>query len=361
MRLFNPDQFSPAPERILIVRLSAIGDVIHGLPVLNALRNAFPHAFIAWAVEGRSAELLEGHQALDQLIPLPRGWWRSVRQVRKLRRTLRTLQFDTTVDLQCLTKSAVLAWLSGAPRRLGAAGQNGRELSKWFNNVLTSVAASHVIEHYLGILRPLGIESPLVRFDLPERTEDAEFAHDALQEAGLAHGQYVVLNPGAGWPSKLWPAERYGALAQQLARRHGLASLALWGGADELPLAERIVATSGGHALLATATTLRQLAALARRAALFVGSDTGPMHLAVAVGTPTISLHGVSRATWCGAYGPRSMALQATFDDGSSRQRRNTDNRAMCQLSADAVSRACSELLMKVAGERYATRRSAGL
>lgn len=350
MRLFNPDHTAPTPERILLVRLSAIGDVIHGLPVLNALRAAFPRAFIAWVVEGRSAELLEGHPALDQLIRLPKRWWKSLKQVQELRRTLRALDFDTAVDLQCLTKSSVLAWISGAQRRLGAGGKSGRELSKLFNNVLTPVAAKHVIEHYLGILKPLGIDSPQVCFDLPERDADAEFAGDALDEAGVGQTGFAILNPGAGWPSKLWPAERYGLLAKYLARQHGVASLALWGGSNELPLAERIVATSGGHATLAPATSLRQAAALTRRAALFVGSDTGPMHLAVAVGTPTLSLHGVSRAEWCGAYGPKSLCLQVFYDDGSSRQRRNADNRAMRALTVEMVSRACSELLARIAG-----------
>jgi ADP-heptose:LPS heptosyltransferase len=231
-------------------------------------------------------------------------------------------------------------------------------LSKWFNNVLTPVSATHVIEHYLSILRPLGIESPQVRFDLTERAFDAEYAIDVFEEAGLAAGDFAVLNPGAGWPSKLWPAERYGALAQHLARKHGLTSLAVWGSPAELPLAERIVATGGGHALLAPATTLRQLAAVARRAALFVGSDTGPMHLAVAVGTPTVSLHGVSRAGWCGAYGPRSLAMQVSFDDGSSRHRRNADNHAMRELTVEIVSRGCSDLLARVAGTHRTGRRS---
>lgn len=354
MKLFTPDLRPVAAERILIVRLSALGDVIHGLPVLNALRETFPQAFIAWAVEGRPAELLAGHPALDRLIPLPRGWWKSLSQVNQLRRTLRSYRFDTTVDLQCLTKSAALARLSGAPRRLGAAGKNGRELSKWFNNELTPVSAGHVIEHYLGILQPLGIRTPTVRFDLPEREEDAEFACDALEELKLASGQYAVLNPGAGWPSKLWPAERYGALARKISRQHGIRSLAVWGGANELPLAERIVDTSGGHAVLAPPTALGQLAAILRRATLFVGSDTGPMHLAVAVDTPTVSLHGVSQAEWCGAYGPGNIRLQACYADGSSRKRRTTDNRAMRELSVEAVSHCCDELLRRSAASATA-------
>lgn len=357
MRLFDPETPLQTPERILIVRLSALGDTIHGLPALNALRDAFPKAFIAWVVEGRSADILEGHSALDHLIRLPRKWWKSLSQIRQLRQTLRDLHFDTTVDLQCLTKSAVLAKLSGASRRLGCAGRSGRELSKWFNNVLTDVSAGHVIEHYLGILKPLGISQPQVRFELPERPEDAAFADDTIVELGLKPQRFVALNPGAAWPSKIWPVERYGALAMELECKHGLTSLAFWGGPNELPLAERIVDTSGGHARLAPATSLGQLAALARRARIFIGSDTGPVHLAVATGVPTISLHGVSRAEWCGAYGRQNIALQAYHNGDSLKMRNPASGAAMRTITITRVSRACDELLASNASPASISRR----
>ena len=173
-----------------------------------------------------------------------------------------------------------------------------------------------MIEHYLSMLRPLGIESPAVRFDLPERAADAEMADAFLAHERLVGRRFAVLNPGAGWPSKIWPAERYGELARHLHKRTACASVAAWGLPAELPLAETIVAASDGHALFAPPTTMMELAALCRRAALFVGSDTGPMHLAVAVGTPTISMHGPSRADWCGAYGPQNIRLQIRYEDG---------------------------------------------
>jgi lipopolysaccharide heptosyltransferase I len=331
--------------RILIVRLSAIGDVIHGLPVLCALREALPEAYLGWAVEGRAAEVLDCHPALDSLIRLPRRWLKSPSEVWRLRRRLRESHFDTVIDLQCLTKSAVAAWLSGAPRRIGKAGDDGRELSKWFHNELVAAGGGHVIEHYLDMLRPLGVESPNVRFDLPELLPDARMADQFLRAESLSAGRYVILNPGAGWPSKIWPAERYGELAHRLFDLHGLASVAVWGGAQELPLANRIVATSRGRAYLAPPTSMAELAALCRRAALFVGSDTGPMHLSVAVGTPTISLHGPSRAEWCGAYGPRSMALQVLYKEGSSLERRQADDSAMRAIDVDMVAGACDQLL----------------
>lgn len=334
-------------SRILIVRLSAIGDVIHGVPVLCALRDAFPRASIGWVVEGRAGDILAGHPALDRLIRVPRGWLKSPAQVWRLRQTLREHRYEVAIDLQCLTKSAVAAWLSGAPRRIGKAGADGRELSRWFHTELVAAGGRHVIEHYLDLLRPLGIKGPAVRFDLQEQPADGRTADEFLSACGLPSRQFAVLNPGAGWPSKIWPAARYGELAQRLAETHAVQSVAVWGGRDELPLAERIVACSGGHARLAPPTSMTELAALCRRAALFVGSDTGPMHLAVAVGTPTISMHGPSRADWCGAYGPQNIRLQVRYEDGSSFERRAADDAAMQEISVDMVASACGNLLSR--------------
>lgn len=333
--------------RILIVRMSAIGDVIHGIPVLCALRQANPNAFIGWLAEGHMGDLLEGHPALDQLIRVPRRFWKSPREVWRMRRRLRELRFDTTIDLQCLTKSAVAAWMSGARRRIGKAGEDGRELSRWFNNELVEAGGTHVIEHYLNMLRPLGIDAPTVRFDLQESDADARVADKFLHERGLAGRRFALLNPGAGWPSKMWPTVRYGAVARYLGQNHGMPSVALWGVASERPLAERIFETSARNAHMAPPTTMRELAALCRRAALFVGSDTGPMHLAVAVGTPAVSLHGPSRAEWCGAYGPQNIRLQVRYEDGSSMERRKADDSAMQEIPIKMVTAACDQLLGK--------------
>lgn len=269
-----------------------------------------------------------------------------------MRRRLRAREFDVALDLQGLTKSSITAWLSGAPRRIGKAGEDGRELSRWFNNELIEANGFHVIEHYLSMLRPLGIESPAVRFDLPERPVDAEVAEQFLRASGLVGQRYAILNPGAGWPSKVWPAERYGEVARHLYQVHGMPSVAAWGLASELPLAETIVAASGGNAKLAPATSMAELAALCRRAALFVGSDTGPMHLAVAVGTPTISMHGPSQAAWCGAYGRNNIRMQIRYEAGSSLERRRADDSAMRAITVPMVAHSCDQLLSRNAARQ---------
>lgn len=343
---------TPPPQRILIVRLTALGDVIHGVPVLCALRDAFPAAHIAWVVEGRVAEFLQGHPALDEVVAVPRRWYKSPREISKLTKRLRASRYDTTIDLQGLTKSSALAWAAGATRRLGPGGRGGRELSRLFNNEQTTPRADHVLTHYLAMLRPLGIIDPPVRFDLPEHAEDARFAEENLAALRLATGRFAVLNPGAGWPSKVWPAERYGGVARSLHEARGLVGLAVWGTPDELPMAEEIVRTSHGAARLAPPTSVAQLAAISRRAGLFLGSDTGPMHLAVAVGTPTVSLHGASRAAWCGAYGPDNATVQSAYDPRG----RRGDDAAMRAIASEQALEAC----LRVYDRRQERARRAG-
>lgn len=339
--------------RILIVRTSAIGDVVHGLPVLNALREAMPEAFLAWAVEGRAADLLRGHRALDEIVPVRRGWLKSPGEVWRLRRRLRGLRFDVALDLQGLTKSALVAWLSGAPRRIGFDGRDGRELSRWLNNERVLPTARHVVDRNLELLRALGVRPAQVRFDLPESPPDRAAVERALASLGLT-GAFAVINPGAGWPSKLWPPARFAGVARHLAARWALPALVVWAGDEERGWAEQIVAQAAGAARLAPPTSLAELAALARRAAIFVGSDTGPLHLAAAVGTPCVGLYGPMPAERNGPYGPAHVAVQEVCLTGGSRQRRNAGPESMEAISVERASAACDVILARRGEQRCA-------
>jgi lipopolysaccharide heptosyltransferase I len=339
----NPASSSAAP-RILITRLSAVGDVLHGLPVLNALRQALPAAFLAWVVEERAAAVLRGHAAVDELIVVPRGFLKSPRQVWQLRRRLHALRFDTSLDLQGLSKSAIVAWLSGATRRIGFGDEKGREISRWLNNHRVRTTARHIIDCNLELLRPLGIENPEVRFEIPETPSDRACAEGIVAE-NAPGGRFAVINPGAGWPSKLWPVGRYAAVAEHLGRVEGLPTLVVWGSRQEQTWAAQIVAGSGGQARLAPPTTLGQLAAVCRRARLFVGSDTGPLHLAAAVGTPCVGLYGPMPAERNGPYGPRHVALQERQFHGTSRQRRTAPAALMEAIGVERVCAACAQIL----------------
>jgi lipopolysaccharide heptosyltransferase I len=342
MTATEPSTLTP---RILIVRLSAIGDVLHGLPVLCALRDALPKAHLAWMVEGRSAELLAGHPALDEVIAVRRRWLKSPRAVFKLWRRVHG-RFDVTIDVQGLSKSAVAARLSGAPRRIGLAAPDGREISPWLNNVLVRPTATHVIDRNLELLGPLGIAPGTVRFDLPEREADGHRAEQTIAQAG-GTSRCALINPGAGWPSKLWPAERFAAVAEHLGRVHGLVSLAVWAGDQENAWARRIVARSAGWARLAPATSLVELAALARRAQVVVSSDTGPLHLAAAVGTPCVGLFGPVPGERNGPYGPQHVTIQVARLTGSSRQRRTAGNETMLAIDVARVAAACDTILAR--------------
>jgi len=333
----------PAP-RILIVRLSAIGDAIQGMPIACALREGFPEAFLAWAAEERAGQLLQGHEALDQLITLPHGWLRSPRIVWSTRRLLRRLRFDVALDAQGLTKSAVLAWLSGAPRRIGFGDPWGRELSRWFNTETVDSPGLHIIDRNLQLLRPLGIESPRVRFQVPEHEADRQAAEEIIRALDLEHG-FAIINPGASTRSKWWPPERYGAVARHLGKAWRLPTLVVWAEASERTMADEVAAASAGWAHVASPTTLREVAALCRRARLFIGSDTGPLHLAEAVGTPCVGLYGPWSAACHGPYGPKHIALQKMFFEGSTRARRTAPSILMESITVEMVCEACDQIL----------------
>lgn len=337
--------------RILIVRLSAIGDVMHTLPVVNALRDALPRAFLAWVVESRAADLLRSHRALDELIVVPRRWLRSPREVLGLRRRLRELRFDVTIDAQGLSKSAIAAWLSGAHRRIGYGGREGREISRWLNNELVVPTRTHIVDRNLELLGPLSISPRTIRFDLEDRPSAAESAGKILESLRLS-GRFALLCPGAGWPSKLWPAERYAAVTRHLGQSRLLRSLIVWAGDQERAWAQQIVDGSSGFATIAPSTNLNELAAIARRAAIFIGSDSGPLHVAAAVGTPCVGLFGPMPAERNGPFGPQNVTVQQICLSGSSRSRRNAGPQSMAAISVAHVTAACDQILAssKVAG-----------
>ena len=336
------------PLRILITRLSAIGDCILTLPVLNALRDHFPDAFLAWVVESTSAPLLEGHASLDQLIVAKRNWLKRPSELWKLRREMRRLDFDITIDPQSLTKSSLLAKLSGAKRRIGFTGEDGRELSQWLNNQRVMRSKPHMVDRSLELLQPLGIRRPAVRFDLP-RFDAADAKIQAHLDSCSWERRFAILNMGAGWPSKLWPAERYGQVAEFLGSSCSLPTVVIWAGDEERARAAVCADHSGGYATVAPATSLTELASLIRRSALFVGSDTGPLHLAAALGTPCVGLYGPTLPQVCGPYGVCHQSVQRVYHAGGHRERRGAENDAMRAISAQDVWDACGTALQRSA------------
>lgn len=331
--------------RVLICRLSAVGDCVLTLPMLCALREQFPRSFLAWVAEAPAASLLASHARLDRLLILSKGWLRSPASIVRLRRDLRALRFDVAIDAQSLTKSAMAAWLSAAPIRIGFACPQGRELAPRLNTHLVQRGSAHVVDAHMKLLEPLGIHDATIRFELPREAHGEASADRFLESSHLGCG-FAVVNPGAGWDSKLWPADRFGRVVRGLGERFQLPTVVAWSGRRELAWAEQIVAGSGGHAVLAPPTDLDELTALLRRARFFLGSDTGPMHMAAAVGTRCVGLFGPTRPSDCGPYGDGHVTVQACHPGhAGSRQRRRATNAAMCAIDVDTVLEACASIL----------------
>ena len=217
--------------------------------------NIFRRRFWHGLVEERAARLLRGHEAIDELIALPRGWLKSPRGVWRLRRRLHELRFDVALEAQGLTKAAIVAWLSGAPRRIGFGNPWGRELTQYLNNELVDTPGPHVVDRNVQLLRPLGIVSPKIEFRLPEHEADVKLRSKSSAGTDWSNG-FAIINPGAGWPSKLWPTDRFAAVARYLGKKWNLPTLVVWAGEDEMQMSLRIGMDSQGHAQIAPNTTL---------------------------------------------------------------------------------------------------------
>ena len=331
-------------KRILIVRLSAIGDCILSVPVLNSIRRNFPDARIGWVIERAPSQLIQDHSALDEMFIVSKRTFKSPRELLALATNLRQWKPDTTIDLQGLTKSSLIAWLSGAKSRLGFHRDkfDGRELSCFLNNRLYKPESEHLVDRGLELLRLLGVHDSKVAFDLPEQEINSSFAEQTVASLQL-EGRFAIINVGAGWVSKIWPSNRYATIAKHLGEHWGMPCLVVWSGEKEKFTAEQVVAGSGGHATLSPATTLSQLGSLIRRSSLFVGSDTGPMHLSVANGTPTIGLIGPMPIARVGPYGTNNAGVQNVRLMTASA--RKTDCTPMLSISSEEVMRVCDQLM----------------
>jgi lipopolysaccharide heptosyltransferase I len=270
---------------ILIVRLGALGDVVHAVPAAGALRRAYPAARIDWLVEGRHRPIVDLVTAIDRTVVLERatleGWVAVTRE-------LRATAYDLAIDFQGLLKSAVLARASGAARVIGFSIWHLREkTARPFYSSAGDAEGVHVIRKNLDLLRAIGVDDDEISFPLA----DVESPALVQLRARAGEQRFALINPGAAWPNKRWPPQQYGELAAFLHDECGLVPFVLWGPGEE-SLATAVVDASSGTAFAAPPTTVTDLVALARAAALVISGDTGPLHIATAVGTPTVSLFG---------------------------------------------------------------------
>jgi lipopolysaccharide heptosyltransferase I len=325
--------------KALVVRLSSIGDVVHTLPALSALkRNNWD---VGWVVEPAGGALLQGHPLLAALVVAPPRRGFGLGRARSAVGELRGHAFDVALDFQGLWKSALWARSSRAPRVLGFGRPWRREgLSSLLLRESVGLAPDvrHVIDKNLALLRPLGIDAVGSRnFPIPPTELQSEAVRARLADLGL--GPFALLNPGGGWASKLWPAERYGQLAKGL-RERGIASIVSWGPGEE-GLADRVVAASDGAAVRSFPTTLLELAELARFARLLVAADTGPLHLACAMGTPVVGIYGPTDPARNGPFDPADRVVRRVpLCSPCHRQRCKVHEGVMSAIAVNEVQRA---------------------
>lgn len=332
--------------KFLIVRLSAIGDTILNIPIACALRDNFPNGKIGWVVGESAAPLLEGHPNIDRLFVLTKKANKSPIEYGKLIQTIRKWRPGIAIDAQGLTKSAMLAWLSGAEERIGFTKSQfeGREFSTWLNNSLVTPRYENVVQRGVELLRPLGVEDITINYRIPADALDVQYIEQFLQKERVTT-PFAIINVGAGWVSKIWPSDRYANVVNHLAKRWSIPSVIVWAGDKELAAAQEIHSAAPTSSTLAPKTSLRQLAELIRKSVLFVGSDTGPMHLSVAVGTPTIGMIGPMPVERVGPLPPNNIALQRERLSSDRMSDRKSNAGPMLSITTEDVCAACDQLL----------------
>ena len=357
-------------KRILVIKPSSLGDVVNALPFLASLRRQYPDRHIAWLVEEEAAELLLGHPMLDRVIVsgrrrwgrellVPLRWQSTLREIGALIAELRGGRYDLVVDLQGLLKSALMLVLAGARFRVGFS--TAREGSR---RVLThlvplSSVPTHAVDRYLEVARFLGAHPVSKMFVFPSGPEDGMRAEALLAEAGVRPGDPIVaLNPSARWPTKLWGEERFARLGETVARRFGARILVI-GALSDLPLASRLAALMNpAPFVVAGRTDLKLLIALLKRIDLLVTLDSGPMHLAAALGTPLVALFGPTDPRLNGPYGSDGTVLRVPLPCSPCLKRRcQIREKQLCMrsISKEEAAEAASAIL--ATGNRCRTRR----
>ena len=342
--------------RILIVKLSSIGDIVHTLPSLAALRANMPHAEISWVVERRSSEILRDNPLVDRLIEvdtkaLRRGLMsgETLRAPRQQLRRLRASAFDVALDFQGLLKSASIARLSGARRIFGFSRAGLREPASalLLSKTIAVPRQTHIIRKSLLLLEgALGVPVPEeLSFPIQVNGEHEAEAREASAHTG---GKYAILNPAGGWPTKLWSVDRFGKLADLLWSNYGIHSLVTYG-PGELELAEAVRQSSvSGHAQ-PVGLSLKGFYSLAREATVYVGGDTGPMHIAVAAGTPIVGLFGPTEWWRNGSPRPQDICVERTDIDCRVDCHRRSCSKWICMdIEVDRVMRAVDQRLGRI-------------
>jgi heptosyltransferase-1 len=345
-------------ENILIVKTSAIGDVTHTLPALYALRHQYPKARITWLVEEASADLISNHPLLDRvLVSRRKSWLRdlrsrhclaAIREIVRFVHQVRDTRYDLLIDFQNLLKSGIFVGLARAERKAGfGRGMEHSEFSYLFlNKRVPAVDMNiHAARRELMLLETLGVDTATASYDLPVAPADRQNIDDMLASHSILGGDRVVaINPMATWETKLWSEDGFARVADELLQ-YGV-KVVFTGSRDDRPAVAAIIRLMSGTGInLAGRTTLKTLAALFKRADLVISTDTGPMHIAAAVGTPVVALFGPTSALRTGPFGAGHQVLQADLHCVPCLRRRCATIECMAKISVQQVVTAVRKVL----------------
>ncbi len=337
------DKFTP--RRVLITRLSAIGDCLATVPLAVDIKKMWPDCELVWYMDCGAANLLSRHACIDQVVRIPKKWMKQFKQWRTLRSQLASPGFDLVFDPQGLTKSAMLGWLSGARARIGFDRTHAREIAPWLYTHRVRRQHRHMVDCYRQLLEPWReINAQEGEFRMPRYEAEALKVQHDIDTLQLG-SKWICINVGAGWPTKLWPPSRFAEAGVQLYRQLGLRSLVVWAGESERHAAEQVVHALGDAGVLAPSTTLPELAEWLRAARLVISSDTGPAHLAAAVQTPSVVLFGPTWGDECGPYGPMHRVVQSIVMPPPGAPKRRGVPTAMNAIQVDEVVDAAIDLI----------------
>jgi lipopolysaccharide heptosyltransferase I len=328
-----------AEHRFVVVRLGSLGDIVHTFPAVAGLRNSFPSSEIVWLTHPRWTELVACSGLATEIWPVDS---RNLVSVREIVRKLRARKWDAAIDYQGLWKSAFLAFFGAAPKRIGFSSSTIREFGVpilYTDSVVCKT--THIADQNGELSLRAGAALPVGPVELQVGEADAARVRADLAKEGLS--RYVVLSPGGGWRSKCWPTERFGALCREIQKEIGIPCVVNYGPGEESLVAE-VQAASGTAKPIPYDGELGTLSALLRNADCIVGGDTGPLHLAVALGTPAVALFGPTDPRRNGPYPPGQIVLRSpravtTYD------RINTTDPSLLELSVDAVLAAVKQRL----------------
>ncbi|HVB08643.1 MAG TPA: glycosyltransferase family 9 protein [Candidatus Acidoferrales bacterium] len=327
-----------AEERFLILRMGALGDIVHTLPPVAALRESFPRAEIDWLVDRKWAPILDGNPDVSRVIAIDRT---SSRNVIATVRRLRAAHYTTALDFQSLYRSAILGRLSGAPRRVGFDSNYAREGgAALFYTEKVTPRRTHKVGHNLELAESIGAQTREIRFPLHISADTVEYVNRVLAARGV--NDFFVLSPGGGWGSKCWPAERYGVLHEALVREYGWRGVISFG-PGERDLAEIVrreagpPGPGGSPEPLVESFNLPQLIALLRRAKFIVAADTGPLHLASALGTPVIGLYGPTDPARNGPFSKRDVIVRNASPEETTYRRDRSPAPSMLSITVEQV------------------------